>query len=990
MPDQADHNRTVPLPPDQLPLIAADPDTVPGGDAGRPKFGPPVQAGEVGTLGPYRVVKELGRGGMGAVYLALDPRLDRRLALKVMLPKYAADREARERFLREARAAAKVEHINVVTVYEADERDGTPYIAMQFLQGYPLDQYLRTKGLPPLAHAVRIGREAALGLAAAHALGVIHRDIKPANLWLEVPNGRVKVLDFGLAKPLEAADELTDSGAVMGTPAYMAPEQARGEKVDARADLWSLGVVLYKLCTGRMPFDGATAMAVVMALGHDDPTPVRDLNPQVPEALAELIHQLLAKKPEQRPGTAAAVAQQLYAVLGQLLAPPAVQAIPYRPPAAPMQITAAPDDVFAHLDEPTDADATVAEEPPAPRPGRKGGRGVLVAAAGAAVLAVAVVVAVASQMGKKGSPQAAQPTDPPPAFAPAPKVTPKATPAKNRDREAAERVIGLGGWVGVEGVNKEIRDVADLPPGPLALALVDLQGVLNANDDDLARLKGLTSLGSLTLNRAAVTDAGLRHLKEFPALSGLNLMNCPGVTDAGLVHLKECKSLSSVSLCGTGVTDDGLKRLKGFDGLIHLHVCNTQVTDAGLAHLGELPALNILNLERTKVTDAGLIHLKRLDKLIQLHLGSTAVTDAGVPHLKELTELTYLDLRLTKVTGAGLEHLKGLPKLGNLVLCFTLVADADLARFAAFPALTALDLSGVGLTDTGLGHLKDCNKLTNLRLDDTAITDAGLKHLQALPALRALNVTRTRVTAKGLEAFAAAKPDCKLTYDEALAPNLPVTDRSAAEWVLARGGTVEVSGVSGKVRAAGQLPPEPFTLTGVDLAHREVGDDLSRLRGLKGLKDLNLPVSKATDRALVSLGGLPVLTGLNVSGCAGVTDAALAHLKGLKNLAGLHLQRTGVTDAGLAHLPEFPALAVLSLDATAVTDEGLGHFKGCKSLVLLGLSETAVTDEGLKHLTALDQLIALGLTNSKVTADGVAKFRAARPDCKVEWTEPKK
>jgi serine/threonine protein kinase len=184
-----------------------------------PTFGPPAESGEVGTLGPYRVVKQLGHGGMGTVYAAVDTRLNRKLALKVMLPKFAADPAAKERFLREARAAAQVTHDNVVTVYEADERDGVPYIAMQFLDGSALDEYLKKKGNPSLPQVLRIARETAAGLAAAHKIGLVHRDIKPGNLWLEAPNGRIKVLDFGLAKPLDTEVELTKSGVVVGTPA---------------------------------------------------------------------------------------------------------------------------------------------------------------------------------------------------------------------------------------------------------------------------------------------------------------------------------------------------------------------------------------------------------------------------------------------------------------------------------------------------------------------------------------------------------------------------------------------------------------------------------------------------------------------------------------------------------------------------------------------------------------------------------------------------
>ena len=165
------------------------------------EFAPSAVVGELGRLGKYRIQKELGRGGMGAVYLAFDERLRRPVALKVMLPKAAASDSARERFLREARAAAQIASDHVVSIYEAEEIDGVPYIALPFLQGSPLDEHLARHGAPSLRESVRIGRETALGLAAAHKLGLVHRDIKPSNLWLEAPDGRVKILDFGLAKP---------------------------------------------------------------------------------------------------------------------------------------------------------------------------------------------------------------------------------------------------------------------------------------------------------------------------------------------------------------------------------------------------------------------------------------------------------------------------------------------------------------------------------------------------------------------------------------------------------------------------------------------------------------------------------------------------------------------------------------------------------------------------------------------------------------------
>ncbi len=314
----AQPRETSALDPDPVPtasLGSALDNTLPsqgaaGGDD-TPAFGASAAAGELGVLGKYRVQRLLGRGGMGAVYLAFDTRLQRQVALKVMLPAAAANADARGRFLREARAAAGVSSDHVVGIYEADEVGGVAYIAMQVLKGLPLDEYLRRHPSPSAALAARVGREAALGLAAAHELGLVHRDIKPGNLWLESPGGRVKILDFGLAKPHAAASELTASGAVVGTPAYLAPEQGRGLELDGRADLFSLGCVMYRLCAGRLPFDRPTVMSTLMAIATEHPTPLRELNPEVPAGLADLIARLMAKAPGDRPPSALAVAMEL-------------------------------------------------------------------------------------------------------------------------------------------------------------------------------------------------------------------------------------------------------------------------------------------------------------------------------------------------------------------------------------------------------------------------------------------------------------------------------------------------------------------------------------------------------------------------------------------------------------------------------------------------------------------------------------------------------
>jgi serine/threonine protein kinase len=315
---------------------------------------PPQQPGELGSLGPYRVLELLGRGGMGVVFRAEDVTLARPVALKVLAPAHGASTEARARFLREAQAAAALQHDHVVTIFQVGEDRGVLYLAMQLLEGETLDARLRREPRLPLATVLRLGREIADGLAAAHARHLIHRDIKPSNIWLEARRDRVKLLDFGLARALGDDAQLTKSGAVMGTPAYMSPEQARGQVLGTRSDLFSLGCVLYQMVTERLPFRGADTLATLSALALETPPPVAGLNPAAPAALAELIDRLLAKDPMDRPASAREVYEALAAIEQTL--PPAWTAVPYAAPAteAPPRLVLRPSDTPTLLTNPTE------------------------------------------------------------------------------------------------------------------------------------------------------------------------------------------------------------------------------------------------------------------------------------------------------------------------------------------------------------------------------------------------------------------------------------------------------------------------------------------------------------------------------------------------------------------------------------------------------------------------------------------------------------
>jgi serine/threonine protein kinase len=288
-------------------------------------LGPPQADGELGRLGRFRVLEVLGIGGMGIVFRAGDPELPREIALKVMRPAFTSEPEAQERFLHEAWAMAKVKNDHVITIHYVGTIGSVAFVAMELLRGQSLHHRLERRHRLPWPEVVQIGIETARGLAAAHERGLIHRDIKPSNLWLEELPGagpnergeRVKVLDFGLARQIDCDRSLSSEGTPKGTPAYMAPEQARGENVDERADLFSLGCVLYEMVTGSRPFPGRDPYQILLQICNHQPAPPLQVIPEMPVSLSRLIEELLAKERDQRPSSARELVARLQGIVGQ-------------------------------------------------------------------------------------------------------------------------------------------------------------------------------------------------------------------------------------------------------------------------------------------------------------------------------------------------------------------------------------------------------------------------------------------------------------------------------------------------------------------------------------------------------------------------------------------------------------------------------------------------------------------------------------------------
>jgi eukaryotic-like serine/threonine-protein kinase len=726
-------------------------------------------------------------------------------------------------------------------------------------------------------------------------LGLVHRDIKPANLWLEAPNGRVKVLDFGLAKPVGTDAELTKSGAVVGTPAYMSPEQARGAKVDHRTDLFSLGAVLYRLCTGKTPFAGPNVMAVLMALGSDDPTPVRELNPAVPEALARLIHQLLAKKPEQRPQTAIEVAKRLRAILNQLLAPGptapvssgsaptvsgadlsssqpvVVNPIPNQPPiVVPMHVSAAPEDVFANLDRDDDATAGEARAteptPAAPKPERKkGGKGLLIAVGGVVLLAAVAVAVVVSQADKKGTPNAEKPPENPTAVAgppkaggkPAPSVAPVWKPVGSDpvdvlalDPRGAE-LAGTGTWA-------HTADGWTLPivPGGYPTVSLPLRAVGSYSLTVAARLDAGSDFLGIALpvgDRSAVfaLNAFNGTARGFALIGGRNFHlpdPNPTRTEKPAAAIGQTFRIElTVALTGdraelTAVVDDAEPiRWSGPVADLSLHeTWKVLPGRLGLVSYGSRWTVSALKFRRTG--------------------GEAAVLEWGsIGSDPDRTAAEWV------IAQGGAVRVNGEERDRKTV------AELPKERFT----LTWVQLSYTPVSDAGLAQFKDLKGLTHLSLGYTPVSDAGLTHLADLRSLTWLHLGATQVSGTGLV----------------------------------------------------------------------------HLKELKDLQKLFLDLTKASDVGLEQLKELKKLSVLGLAGTQ-VTDAGLAHLRSFKGLSVLGLGDTSVSDAGLEHLRELKSLTILYLDGTSVSDAGLTQLKELKSLTILYLRKTKVTAKGLEAIHA--------------------------------------
>ena len=880
---------------------------------------PPQSPDEIGRLGSYRILQTLGQGGMGIVFLAEDLKLGRRVALKARSPRLAADPASKDRFLREARAAARLKNDHIVVIYQVDEANGIPFLAMELLEGSTLDRALPPGGVLTSDQIIRIARDIARGLAHAHEKRLIHRDIKPSNLWLEgsFDTGRVKILDFGLVSAETDDVHLTGSGAIIGTPGYLSPEQGRGEKVDARADLFSLGCVLYRLATGNPPFQSETTFGALTALAVDTPVAANVRNPEIPPELSRLIMELLAKDPAQRPQTAGDVLARLDPAEKQ---PTAVA------PASESSSGGWRVGIFAGLVFVAMALAAIAIFWQTPD-----GRVVRIECSDPSIQ-IAFDKAEMKVIGAYREPIIFQPGKV------ALRVARKGTAGGDFDFETDKFVVNRGDIIGlrVELVTGEVR-IVQSGKGVIDAKAIDVEGQRRAWTESVAKLKPREQATEVVKRLKQLHpnfhETSLIPILERDSIAGLRVEGAAALRD--LSPLRAFSGLKDLVLVG-----NGYGRLD-FEGLRGMQL---SVLDTNGCRVFDLSPLAGMPLQKAYFWGIATTDLSPLSgmKLVEVNVGNSHVKDIAV--LRKMP-LEFVCANISPVE--DLSPLEGAP-LKRLFIANTKVKSLKPVTGAPIEWL-CIDGSPV----------EDLTPLLSMRLRDVEL-DNPRNHaelLRKIPTLRTIN----------------KRPSAEVLGDS---PTSADSERRVAAWAIGLGATVQLRGGQ-EFKQTADLPADPFVVTGITLRQSAAlqDDDLRQLQSLKSLALLDINgTSNLTNAGLAQLKDLRSLELLDISRSK-IDDAGLVHLKGLASLTALHLDTTAVTNDGVAHLKDMTRLRILGLANTKVTDAALAHLDALSDLREFSLFNTAVTNEGLARLKRHPQLQRIDLSYTSITDDGLAHLR---------------
>jgi serine/threonine protein kinase/Leucine-rich repeat (LRR) protein len=994
---------------------AATPDSKPAEEAEEPL---PTK------IGKFEVVEKIGAGAFGVVVRARDPQLDREVAIK--FPRRGTLDKEFLRFTREAVAAANMHHPNICPVYEVGTADGRPYIVMSLVPGKSLAEHLRQAKEPmPIRQAVLTVRKLAQALALAHDKGIVHRDLKPANVMLDRERKDVVIMDFGLAR-VERHDDigLTVSGMVLGTPAYMSPEQARGDQkaIGPPTDIYSLGVILHELLTRQRPFEGSMAEVLGKILHVPAPGPAA-MRPEVGSQLDGIVRKCMAKEPAQRFRSMRELADALTKHLKArgadrempaaetrddmfaTVASPEREHGEFKTPVADAQgslkrgspprrrigvllgfgfvaalilfgimfFARTPTaEVFFHLKavDPTDATLSFTLD------GKPVAAADLIKPTELKVGAHELLVKRGEDLLHKYTFKVSLDAGPRIELGEEP-VKPPSTiveqPSANRDRFAAEWVLRQKGAVAIvaEGTDHEQRigQVESLPAS-FQLVGLDLWG-LRLDDGSLRMLRDLKHLRfAIFFGCQTVNDDGLKTLGGIPSLRLLILGDNP-ITDRGLAELHNLTALEVLNIGGQGITAEGMTFIAKLPSLVTLTLRAAQVDSLGLSRLKEVATLESLTLEGEPFSDScvdGLADLRSLRKLI---LVETKISAEGLSKLQSALpncQVTPADANPDRAlaewavgNGASVKVVVGeIPRTFEELTNVPIITD--LAQLPTEP----FQVIGVQLhphqgTDENIARLNGLKNLRFALLRGDGVTDKGVQLLTQHRRLRVLQLESKNITA------AATGHLGQLTeLQELLLDTTRVNDESLRHLTpLTRLQVLSLDGAMvrglGAVHLAGS-PLRRLFVRGPSLTD----EGLQAISRLPRLTHLHFDAAeKVSDDGLAHLKELTMLEDL-VCGAPQVTDKGLAHLEGCNNLRELHLFAPKITDDGLAQVGQIKSLRLLHFSTPLATAKGIERLTGLKlrDLVIQG---TRVGDDALLHIAKMEQLQRLELHNTSIT-----------------------
>ncbi len=913
-------------------------------------------------IGGYTIIGELGRGGMGIVYRAEDPNLKREVALKVMLPQFAANATAKARFVREARAQAKVEHEHVAAIHQVAEHDGLPYIVMPLLKGMTLHAALKANPRPPISEVIRIAREMAEGLAAAHEMGLVHRDIKPANIWLEGRKLRVRILDFGLAR-IAIDDDATErddgpvtrEGALIGTPAYMSPEQARGKPVDGRTDLWSLGVILYQMTAGELPFNGQTTITVLTSLSLDTPHAPIERNPSIPPALSALIMRLLSKDPAYRPPTADILSDELRAIESAVSGLVRVVSLEAAP-AFVLPVTGA--DPFAEIDatEPSGiARLSTADDSNAnPRDSRLW----LYIAGGAALFALVVVVGViASKSGRKPPPEVT-PEEQPKPLIPAPKTKPKDAPVLQSDYRE------------VHGVNfAELKAwMTRFAPGFRPVSISVRGGTAEVLYDAIALPE--------TREWHFVTTATSDVQPVFDDYSRRGFM--PKVR---LIHPADRGFALSEVWAREGPNQ--WTSWNGPRGFIEEKLKEAHTTDLVPTQLAALSA-NDRQFYGTVVFSRVTGQKWEAELDLQLNDLARRVADCRVKGWRPKSLAAVSDptrARFSAVFAENQPFVNWDFQIGLSTADYE-KALIDRKEKRQRPALVASYVAD-GKPHYAVGW----EEVSDPEADRRAAV-AFKPHIFALTLRVGWNnivVKREDVLPEGsFELLGLNFFETKLPPD--------FTSRALLPAVSELRSLTSITNLSAPMSATdlARLAATAVGSTLTELTAWECelsADGLEALKKFRQLSTLGCSARHADDDILARLKELPKVTSLALRG---LDTRGKAGDRGFEAITALPLRSLSLLASDLASqhyrgIADMPVLQVLDLNGSTTDDACVSDLATCPKLQMLTLTATKVTDKSLESVGKMASLKILDIRRTAMTAKGILRLAAARPELRIYW-----